>query len=228
MEGESLHLWLNRSPAEYNESWMAETRGEPSLEPWILDLEHSSNILYVLDSGLRIIFCNQAWDDFALQNEGENLIRSAVLGQPILPAIVLPLRDFFEAVFQHARKSRKPFELEYECSSPEFYRVFHMRILPMRTRDQLLVSHALAVERPHGLERPAQSAELAHYMDAHGLLHMCSHCRRTRHNGGTAWDWVPSYLNDAPAPVSHGLCPACMAYFYPAQWQRLRHRLQLR
>lgn len=200
----------------------------PEFEAWIQDLEHNRSVIYVLDRNFRILSCNQAWDDFAKQNEGHALIRPSILGQDLLQVISTPLRSFYETVFRHVLEGQEPFGLEYECSSPDLYRVFHMRILPVRSGGRMLVVNSLAVERPHGLDRPAQPADLALYADEHGFLHMCSHCRRTRFADGSRWDWVPSYLNRAPAPVSHGLCPPCMAYFYPQQWMKLRHRIQLR
>lgn len=207
---------------------MTDSLDMPELEDWIQDLEHSRDVLYVLDRDLRILYCNQAWDDFAAQNEGQKLIRTSILGQSILQAIAAPLQEFYATVFQYVRENGQPFELEYECSSPELFRVFHMRVLPVQGSQRLLMINSLAVEQPHGLDRPAQPADHARYTDEYGFVHMCSHCRHTRRVEDNHWDWVPSYLNQPPAPVSHGLCPACMVYFYPDQWKALRHRIQLR
>lgn len=206
---------------------MTDPCGILEIEPWLLDLERSKSVIYVLDQDFRILYCNQAWDEFAKANEGQGLVRPAVLGQSALQVSAPPLRTFYETMFCTVLESGRPCELDYECSSPDLYRVFHMRVLPVRDGNQLLIANALAVERPHGLNRPARAADLARYVDAHGFLHMCSHCRCTRRMEGNTWDWVPSYLNQPPAPVSHGLCPVCMMYYYPEQWEHLRHRIRL-
>ena len=206
---------------------MTDTCSTPELEAWIQDLERSKSVVYVLDRDHCILYCNQAWDDFAEQNGGHGLIRTSILGRNILQAMDAPLRRFYATVYRQVLETGQPFELDFECSSPELYRVFHMRVLPVQNGGRLLVINSLAVERPHGLDRPAQPAGLALYADAHGFLHMCAHCRRTRRMEDSRWDWVPSYLHQPPAPVSHGLCPACMAYFYPKQWKTLRHRIKL-
>jgi hypothetical protein len=30
------------------------------------------------------------------------------------------------------------------------------------------------------------------------------------------WDWVPGWVAESPEDISHGLCDACAAYYYPA------------
>jgi hypothetical protein len=180
-------------------------------------LEADHSIIYMLSPELRIIYCNRAWDEFASLNGGVELNRETVLGTPILEVIVEPLRSFYASGFAQAQKQLLPWEHDYECSSPDSFRLFHMRVLPL-ANSYLLVENSLQVERPHGPERPVMPAYPDSYLNEHGMLTMCSHCRRTRRiNTGAApiWDWVPAFLTHAPGLVSHGLCPNCRAYFYP-------------
>lgn len=180
-----------------------------------LDADHS--IIYMLSPDLRIIYCNKAWDEFASLNGGIELSRETVLGTYILEVIAEPLRPFYANSFAQAQKQLRPWEHDYECSSPDSFRLFDMRVLPL-ANSYLLVENSLQVEKPHGLERPAMPPYSAAYLDECGILTMCSHCRRTRRiNTGAVpiWDWVPEFLTDPPGPVSHGLCPNCRAYFYP-------------
>ncbi len=54
------------------------------------------------------------------------------------------------------------------------------------------------------------------YLDHRGILTACCHCRRTRQVRETAvWDWVPSYVEEPPERVSHGICAVCLNLFYP-------------
>lgn len=180
-------------------------------------LEADQSIIYMLSPDLRIIYCNKAWDEFASLNGGVNLDRETILGTLILDVIAGPLRPFFASGFAQAQTRLQPWEHDYECSSPDSFRLFHMRVLPLAS-SYLLVENSLQVERPHGPERPAMPAYPASYLNEHGMLIMCSHCRRTRRIGAGAvsiWDWVPDFLIDPPGRVSHGLCPNCRAYFYP-------------
>ena len=188
----------------------------------VKDLEADNAIIYLLQPDLRIIYCNKAWDRFAEQNGGLGLIRPAILGTRILDVIPEPLKSYYENGLTQAKEKGRPWEHDYECSSPEFYRLFHMRVLPLAD-SYVLVESSLRVERLHGLDRPEMPANAVFYLNEHGILTMCSHCRRTRRIGmaeGPVWDWVPSFLVDPPGRVSHGLCPNCRAYFYP----EVRHR----
>lgn len=180
-------------------------------------IEEDHSILYLLRPDLRIAYCNKAWDRFAAENGGVRLNRGEVLGTSVLEIIPEPLRSFYAGGFASAKREFRPWEHDYECSSPDLYRLFHMRVLPL-ANSYLLVENSLRIERPHGAERPPMPANAALYLNANGLVTMCSHCRRTRRSSTLetpVWDWVPSYLENPPATVSHGLCRNCRAYFYP-------------
>jgi len=183
----------------------------------IENVEADTAIIYMLDSDLRIIYCNKAWDQFASLNGGTRLNRRAILGMRAVDVVAEPLKAFYENAFIQAKEKGQPWEHDYECSSPASYRLFHMRVLPLAD-SYLLVENSLRFERPHGSERPVMPADSALYISKDGILTMCAHCRRTRRIGTTSapvWDWVPAYLVEPPAPVSHGLCRNCHAYFYP-------------
>lgn len=183
----------------------------------IENLEADNSIVFMLRPDLRIIYCNKAWDLFASQNGGTGLGRNAILGTPILDVIAEPLKSFYANGFAQAKRQGRPWEHDYECSSPDLYRLFHMRVLPL-AESYLLVENSLRVERPQGLERPAMPADAALYLTEDGILTMCCHCRRTRRITTAAvpvWDWVPAFLVDPPGRISHGLCRNCRAYFYP-------------
>jgi len=183
----------------------------------IENVEADTSIIYVLNSDLRIIYCNKAWDQFASLNGGAGLNRRAILGKPILDVVAGPLKVFYANAFAQAKEKGQPWEHDYECSSPASYRLFHMRVLPV-TDSYLLVENSLRFERPHGSERPVMPPNAALYVTGDGMLAMCGHCRRTRRicmASDPVWDWVPAYLVEPPGPVSHGLCRNCRAYFYP-------------
>jgi hypothetical protein len=181
------------------------------------NLEVDSSIIYMLSPDLRIIYCNRAWDHFAAENGGVRLSRTETLGASVLNVIPEPLRPFYVSGFALARQQSQPWEHDYECSSPDLYRLFHMRVLPL-ANSYLMVENSLRIGHPHGAERPATPANSALHLGENGILTMCSHCRRTRRIGAAAapvWDWVPEYLANPPGRVSHGLCRNCRAFFYP-------------
>ena len=186
-------------------------------------LERSKAVICALDSDLRIIYCNPAWDEFARQNAGQDVLAQGVVGSRLLEVVAEPLKAFYEGIFERAETTGQVQEFDYECSSPEIYRSFHMQVLPLRGDHGFLVTHSLRVEKPLDF-RPAQAADDARYADPGGIVVMCCHCRRTRRaQDPQAWDWVPAYL-ERRSRVSHGLCGICHAYFYPAAFEEGKSR----
>ena len=175
--------------------------------------EEDSSVICAVGRDLRIVYCNRAWDKFAKENGGHGLERNAIRGREILDFIQPPLRDYYGEVFGRVAASGQGWEHAYECSSATHFRIFHMWIHPLAGCGGLLMVHAPRIRRPHGAERPASPALDDLYV-SEGILTMCCHCRRTKRPAGK-WDWVPEYLNAAPALVSHGICPDCVMYFYP-------------
>jgi hypothetical protein len=53
------------------------------------------------------------------------------------------------------------------------------------------------------------------YRGANGLVTMCANCRRTRRAATKVWDWVPSHVEEIPPGTTHGLCPPCLATYFP-------------
>jgi hypothetical protein len=193
-----------------------------ALELSIHNLEDDRSVICIVDRQLRLAYGNLAWDQFAGENGGAGLDRRSIEGKAILDFISPPVHDYYREVFRRAAESGQGWEHAYECSSPSHFRIFHMWIRPLRRSGGLLMVHSLRVKRPHGAQRPASEAVDAFYVLPERMVTMCCHCRRTlRLAGGGIWDWVPEYLNGAPAPVSHGMCPDCITYFYPelADWE---------
>lgn len=186
-------------------------------------LEQSGNVSCVIDGALRLVYCNPAWDEFALHNNGEAAAASRVIGTNLLAAVPEPLMQLYEQLLAVARDTRQMRPLDYECSSANLYRLFRMEIRPIETTAGFVLVHALRVERPHGIDRETFSPDAARYANSRGLITMCAHCRKTkRASEPEVWDWVPAYLSPlAPRTrITHGLCGPCLAYFYPQAFKR--------
>ena len=183
------------------------------LQKLITTLESSDSVSYILDSDMRFAHCNPAWDEFASRNGAPQLNHRRMIGKPLLPAIPTVLTPFYLRVLDEVRRTGLIWQYVYECSSPERYRKFRMRVHRVNG-DWWMVSNALVFEEEH---QASAAASDAIYRDSNGLINMCSHCRCTRRvDRPTQWDFVPQYLRTAQAmTVSHGICPICRAYFYP-------------
>lgn len=175
-------------------------------------LELNSAVIYILDPHFRISYCNLAWDHFASQNGGESLLRKRVTDSPCMEAISPLLRAFYESAFRLVARTQKPWEHDYECSSPETSRVFHMRVLPLHG-ERLLIENSLLVESPH---KHGRAPDGSRYIGEDGYIAMCGNCRRVLARdavGKSVWEWVPAYLVSMPAPVTYGFCDTCLPYY---------------
>jgi hypothetical protein len=96
-----------------------------------MTLKRDSAIIHVLQPQMEIVYCNRAWDRFAPQNSGGGLCRRFVLGTSVLNITPDVLKPFYLAGYEAAHKRSKPWECDYECSSPSLDRYFHMRVIPL-------------------------------------------------------------------------------------------------
>lgn len=181
------------------------------------ELETMDSTALGLRSNLTIGYRNAAWDRFAIRHGGPTL--AGWNGRSILDVLAEPLRPFYADLFKRVQRTRKPREHTFEWSSPEVFRQYRMRALPLQ-KNALLVVHHLVDEHPH--DREALAPHPHRYIQDNGFIVQCCHCMMVRRADDThTWDWVPAYISDPPDAVSHGLCPLCFRHHYPqlaARW----------
>lgn len=171
----------------------------------------SDNTTYLVSPELRILRTNPAWTRFARSNGGTQMIERWGRGSSLLDAIPEVLREFYRTRFLGTLATGQRWEHDYECSSAEAYRQFRMLVIPIRTTF-LVVTHALRIARGH--DRVAHAADVDSY-EQHGILKMCSSCRRVEVPARlpARWDWVPELVAHMPPNTSHGLCPPCATLY---------------
>jgi hypothetical protein len=173
-------------------------------------VDHSRDVIYLLSHELRIVYCNPAWDKFAIENHGLAARCQNVSGTELLRHIAEDLQPTYLSAFALARTSGRS-ELTFECSSPSHYRHFRMRIRLLRAG--YAITNSLQVERLHN--REIFQPDYAHFEN--GTITSCAGCRRTKNlRTQDAWDWVPYFLKDNLVPTCHRLCPACTVYYRSA------------
>ena len=186
-------------------------------------VESHKSVIYILEPELHIVYCNAHWDEFALANGGYKLQRALINGVCVLDVIPDPLKSFYRDGFHQVRETSHSWEHEFECSSADLYRTFRMRVTRL-AGNHLLVENSLSVEKPHGMDRPATPSSGHIYVTADGIVTMCMHCRRTKRAAefperlnelaDMVWDWVPSFVQNPPERVSHGVCRMCYPRFF--------------
>ena len=177
------------------------------------DIDNSDDIVFALNSDLEITYVNQGWVRFAERNGGDTVAERWSVGRRFMDAIPLILQPFYREHFAKVFAENRPWEHQYECSSPALYRRFHMLSYPLGDAERILVVNSLVQEMPHTgpLCEPIEQV----YRNQDGLIIQCCHCRRVRRNGlNQQWDMVPSWVEVIPPNTSHGLCYPCISYYY--------------
>ena len=183
---------------------------------WIQEVfETDQDVLYLLDADLRIADCNLGWEKFAAENGGIGISRAEVRGRWIFDFIPEVLVRFYQEKFSEALRAGHWIGFDYECSTPDAFRQFHMALRSIQPSGLLVVNSYLPNQRaPFAF--PDEAMADSAYVSAGGMITMCAHCRRTRRqNDLDTWDWVSRFLRNTGRKVSHGLCPRCTAYLYP-------------
>ncbi|HVU00790.1 MAG TPA: PAS domain-containing protein [Polyangiaceae bacterium] len=163
----------------------------------------------IIDRPGSILWVNPAWHRFAEENGAAG---SSHQWRSYFEGIAPPLRAYFETAFGDALDRGQVFQLEYECSSPEQQRRFHLRALPVGG-NTLVLEHALVFDAPHDADPLALALE--RYVEPSGFIAQCSNCRRVRDPESRAFHWVPMFVQRVPAETTHVICPSCADYYYP-------------
>jgi len=177
------------------------------------------SVSFVLDDGLRFVYCNPAWDTFAIGQGAPQLALNALAGKPLFNFIPRLLQPFYRDAFRLVQIEQVNWEHLYQCPDPEEFKLYRMQIDPIVALDWFLVRHTLAIKRSHAaVARPGQH----NYLSDAGFITMCSHCCRCRRvSAAECWDFVPDYLENRPRTLEDGLCPECMIHYYPQATLRL-------
>lgn len=187
------------------------------LEGFDLDaLERDGAVAYGLYPDFRLGYVNAAYDRFALENGGERILREWDLGADAQSAIGGRIREFYADAFQRVLAEGEPWEQTYHCHSPDRYRTYRMRVLPLQGGRGLLIVHSNVADLPYPQPRDRMAVDDARYRGEDGRVLQCSHCRRVRRVAPPAgWEWVAAFVERAPSNASPTLCDLCADYYYP-------------
>jgi hypothetical protein len=177
----------------------------PPRSPYPRDLPPDDGVAYLIDAQDSIIAVDGAWDTFACENGGPQLVGTAV-GSSLLDCITgVELRTLWRDLLARAR-SGVVLTLPYRCDSPEIRRDLLLTITPHADGQLAFESVTQTAEA-----RPPQSLLTAPTVDGAPIL-ACGWCRRI-------WvcEWVEveeavirlGLLETDLPPITHGLCPDC-------------------
>jgi hypothetical protein len=186
-------------------------------------LETCSHAIYGVWADGTLAYLNPGWFAFARANNGDEIGTRWGLGASVFDATADALRPFYRQHFTSCVKQRAPWSHEYDCSSAQILRRFHMLVYPLGDGGGLLVVNSLLLEQPHDAAgRTPLPPEEGLYRNEHGLVAHCVHCRRFRRLApADQWDWVPAWVERLPKNTTGGLCGPCITFHYPgAKFQK--------
>lgn len=180
-------------------------------------LENDPNPVYGLSADLALNYLNPGWFVFAGANGGEPAIsRRYPIGTYVGNAMAGAAKGFYLEVFQSVLRTEKVWHHDFECSTPNRFRIYHQSVYPLREERGLLVVNSLIREQPHDPgTRTSQPPEESLYIWETGFITQCSNCRRVqRVSEPGVWDWVPAWVEHMPVHTSHTFCPVCFEYYW--------------
>lgn len=176
-------------------------------------LEKNPCSIYGLTKDLSLNYFNPSWFQFSQANGGEPDISERFgLGTYVGETIVGPAKDYYLEVFKGILQTGKVWHHDYECSSPDTFRMFHQSVYPLYSREGLLIVNTLVREHSHK-NKVCLPDEV--YLQKTGFISQCCNCRRVqRGDNEEIWDWVPAWVESMPENTSHTFCQLCYEYYY--------------
>jgi hypothetical protein len=184
----------------------------PHSDHWRTQFDRNETATCVLDPAFTIVYCNPAWDRFALANNGGSAVASRICGAPLFRYVPRVLEYHYSKLFERAREKHVLVSANYECNSPDEFRKFCMHISPIPDTSLIAIEHSLLIygDIPYPVLRSTD-----HDYGIGELVTMCAQCRRTKRLHDDCWDWVPEFLRNPPDRVSYGICSECLPLYCP-------------
>ena len=168
---------------------------------------------YWLDESLRITDVNEAWDQFAQENDGDQALGSLIRGRSLWDFVIDDVtRMWLEVLIKLARMRNEQIERPYRCDSPELKRYMLMKITP-EAQDSLRIDHILLSTAPRS--RPVHIRHAGTGSRRSVAHRRCSMCGRVAI--GDAWlepdaDPVPE---GKTLTVIYTVCDDCVKALEP-------------
>ena len=186
---------------------------KPASEPLVQNSVMSNGMSYSLDSSDTIVSVGGHWDDFARENNGENILSSKIIGWKLDRFISGDdTRMFVRTMIMSVRTLHRPIYRPYRCDSPTLKRFMEMTLLP-RANGAVEVIHRELHSEPLFHNIPIVAAPAG---AGWAFLKRCSLCNRVHAQG--VWSEIDEAIEthrlQVTAPslkVIYGVCPDCLS-----------------
>lgn len=111
-----------------------------------------AEIIYVVDPNDHLVEVSREWTDFALKNDGAEIISERVIGRSLWDFITDdPTRELYEAVLEHVRPGETT-DRVLRCDAPERRRLIEM-IVTRRPDGNIEFMKVLLASKPRATQR---------------------------------------------------------------------------
>ena len=177
-------------------------------------MSRNLNVIYRIDESDRIVYVNDEWDIFAVENDAKELISENIKNKNLWEYIQgEELVYLYGMVFDKVRKSRIELSFQYRCDSPEIKRYLKMNVAPLK-------GHMIEISNPIvKIEKRETIDILRNKVRANDeFITMCSWCKRVK-----AEEWVEVedaikkyglFEKDSLPQITHSICKACTDKLY--------------
>jgi|GEM_PF-4317178 len=167
--------------------------------------------IYRIDAGDILTAANDAWDEFAIENEAPYLTRQNVIGRSLWEFIAgQETQHLYRVLFQRVRDARRSIAIPFRCDAPDCRRYMEMQMTPDDAGGITFTNRILRLEKRPPVRLLAQSAPRSP-----DFVTMCGWCKKVRLSDGR-WAEVEEAIrvlhlfDERIVPqISHGICPEC-------------------
>ncbi|HOK08560.1 MAG TPA: hypothetical protein PLT82_01420 [Candidatus Hydrogenedens sp.] len=168
------------------------------------------DIVYKIDENNRITFVNEAWDVFARENNGDEIVSKRIIGRNLFDFISdITVKQIYLDLMEQARNNKK-IKIDFRCDSPTYKRYLTMSIQCNEPNTITFITHLIRKE-PQNYKSILDSKVLR----VRKVIRMCSWCKKVEFD--SQWLELDEVINKAKifdsekAPmITHTICDNCL------------------
>lgn len=175
-------------------------------------MSHEAGVRYQINDQDEIVFVDAAWDQFAVSNDGEELVADGILGRVLWDFISDEVtRQLYQQIVARVRHGNRII-FKLRCDSPSYRRHLEVRVQVTPAGNVEFATRTLKIE-----ERSPIALLSKRIPRSSDLIRTCSWCNRIHVDSG---EWMEvedavqqlGIFDAANMPqLTHGMCEDCYA-----------------
>jgi hypothetical protein len=172
----------------------------------------AQRFIYRINQSNAIFFVNDAWLDFAQENQAFELNSDAVLSKSLWSFVSgLETQHLYGVMLDKVRTGQAPIKVPFRCDGPECRRYMELKIFPLPYKGLEFRSRILKIEPRDSVKVLDMSVDRSS-----DFIRMCSWCKKVYTGELLGWVEVEKAMqildlfSAVKLPhITHGMCPDC-------------------